>query len=98
MKTQHTPGPWNKDEQGDANGNFTIRPDDGSTNGDTHAEVIATVYTEEDARLIAAAPELLEACAAFDKALTREELEYALQLTKIAIQKAFGRPSQANQV
>lgn len=60
MKTAHTPAPWSKDEQGDANGNFTIRPDDGSTNGDIHAEVIATVYTEEDARLIAAAPELLE--------------------------------------
>lgn len=52
---------WVVDECPDAYGHWTIRPDDGTPNGDTEAEVIATVYDEDDARRIAAAPELAEA-------------------------------------
>ncbi len=91
MKTAHTPAPWSKDEQGDANGNFTIRPDDGSTNGDIHAEVIATVYTEEDARLIAAAPELLEVLKYVLPILEDNNLTFGDDFAK----EAFNRAEQA---
>jgi type VI protein secretion system component VasF len=50
---------WTADECVDARGFTTIRPSDGSANGDTDVEPIATVYREADAPLIAAAPDLL---------------------------------------
>lgn len=59
--SNHTPGPWNADEQPDAYGYGTIRPCDGTENGDTSAQPIATVYEYANARLIAAAPDLLAA-------------------------------------
>lgn len=35
---------WVVDECADANGNWTIRIDNGTPNGDTELEVVATVY------------------------------------------------------
>ena len=58
--TSHTPGPWVADESEDADGFLTIRRSDGTPNGDLET-CIASVYGDEDAALIAAAPELLEA-------------------------------------
>ncbi len=40
------------DECPDANGNFTIRPYDGSPNGDIYADTIGTIYDKEQAELI----------------------------------------------
>ena len=66
IRTAHTPGPWITDDAPDAYGNLTIRPDNGTMNGDYEAELIATVYWpdrnewgEGNANLIAAAPLLL---------------------------------------
>ena len=57
--TQHTPGPWTVDDCPDADGYDTIRLADGTLNGNTEAQPIATAYSH--AALIAAAPALLEA-------------------------------------
>ena len=46
----------------DANGFHTIRHSDGTIHGNTEENPVATVYTKEYAHIIAAAPELLEAC------------------------------------
>lgn len=54
-KAKHTP--WTVDECEDAHGNITIRPADGTTNGDTSSSPIATVYHTQHAAIIAAAPE-----------------------------------------
>lgn len=47
------------DQCEDAQGNITIRKNDGSENGDTDSQPVATVYEPEYAKIIAAAPELL---------------------------------------
>lgn len=57
--SKHIPMQWTADECTDANDFVTIRPADGSPNGDTDADPIATVYDEEHAGLVAAAPALL---------------------------------------
>lgn len=49
MERKHTPEPWQVDACRDANGYYTIRKDDGTLNGNTEDEVIATVYIQEDA-------------------------------------------------
>jgi hypothetical protein len=56
MKTK-----WTVDVAPDAAGFRTIRPADGTCYGDTDQQPIATVYTEQHAPLIAAAPDLLAA-------------------------------------
>ena len=40
---------------------MTIRPDDGTANGDTDSQPIAMVYDPKNGPLIAAAPDMLEA-------------------------------------
>ena len=42
--TQHTPGPWTVDGCPDAYGHATIRLADGTLNGNTEAQPIATAY------------------------------------------------------
>ena len=51
--TQHTPGPWRVGDAG--------RTIFGPPNGDPSPETIAEIRLRKNARLIAAAPELLEA-------------------------------------
>ena len=63
-ETPDTPAPWVVDECPDASGNLTIREDDGTPNGDTET-CIATAYESANARLIAAAPDMLAALNAF---------------------------------
>lgn len=63
MKTQHTPGPWRVGDAG-----HTVF---GQPNGNPSPKTICThISTIDDARLIAAAPDLLEA------------LEYCLSMSK----------------
>lgn len=50
---------WTVDECEDAAGNFTVRVADGTPNGDTSEQPIASVYHYENAKLIALSPELL---------------------------------------
>ena len=59
--SKHTPGPWQEDDCRDACGCTTIRVADNTPHGQTDKPPIATVNADGDARLIAAAPEMLEA-------------------------------------
>ena len=76
----HTPGPWGRVDRA----NYAeIVPADGSS-----APVIAMVGRADDANLIAAAPELLEACIALQReARTRN---CGLRIADEAIAKARG--------
>ena len=56
---QHTPGPWTVDDCPDADGYDTIRLADGTLNGNTEAQPIATAYSHS--ALIAAAPIMRDA-------------------------------------
>lgn len=80
MTTQHTPGPWLRTQ---GSGRFYIKTDDETS------QSLATVFSNKgdfgcisnpdyekakaNARLIAAAPELLEACQTFSEWLRRED-------------------------
>lgn len=55
MSTLHTPGPWFQGPQS-ANGWHTVRVADV---GCTHGRIVAETVETEDARLIAASPDLL---------------------------------------
>lgn len=57
---ENSPEKWTVDACRDASGNWTIRKADGTGTGNIDCEPIATVYTEADAHLISAAPELLD--------------------------------------
>lgn len=50
--TMHTPLPWQIDECLDADDNATIRRSDGTSNGNTEEQPIATVFLYPDAELI----------------------------------------------
>ena len=52
---KHTLTPWHMDECEDAAGFCTIRRHDGTQNGDTDGQPIATVYQPEDAEMIVCA-------------------------------------------
>jgi len=56
MKTTHTPGPWHYVDCGEGLHAIHDQPDKRGRH-----EQLATVYTKDNARLIAAAPELLAA-------------------------------------
>jgi hypothetical protein len=93
---KHTPGPWQADECPDAKGLTTIRPHDGTENGDMDAPVIATVYAETDAALIVAAPELLavarELAALWEsRPVQPERIQETTGRLRAAIAKAEGR-------
>lgn len=88
MKTNHTPGPWNIVQ--------------GSNSIMSPIGVVATVNMDargtmgDDARLIAAAPDLLAACVAAAKAIPDGQiagspLDCALFQLRAAIAKAEGR-------
>ena len=50
--SKHTPTPYQVDGCADANGFITIRRADGTDNGDTEHQPIATVFRSEDAEFI----------------------------------------------
>ena len=91
---------WTADPITDAQGNITIRPYDGSPEGDIDAQPIATVYDTASALIIETAPELLEACELVAACLLPAEVatptpsEELLRLSKrvrAAIAKAKGK-------
>jgi hypothetical protein len=91
MKTKHTPEPWIADECFDASGFITIRVADGTPNGDADEQPIATVYSEAHARLIAAAPELLEALKRLlDPSLKKDIREADEARARAVVAKATG--------
>lgn len=91
-EVSHTPGPWQADECEDANGFTTIREGDGTPNGALHTDPIATVYRDANARLIAAAPDLLEACKSLLYATEHiDHIKPQLNKASEAIAKAEGK-------
>jgi hypothetical protein len=63
--TEHTPGPWHAEPDGDIH--WTVRSEDYGTivNRHCYPDENCDPCAEGDARLIAAAPELLDACREF---------------------------------
>ena|SRR3990167_9508530 len=93
--TQHTPGPWNLEPMRSPTGNMLI------TNGRRETVALLRDSLQDDARLIAAAPELLtsltECLAALDQ-LHREGLrEYhpIADASRAAIARATGASPSA---
>ncbi len=99
MTTQYTPGPW---RVGDA-GHTVFGP----PNGNPSPESIALVRSKDNARLIAAAPEMLEALTAILAGFRSGELNVtkkrwedsdpynpALAEAQAAINKATGEPDR----
>lgn len=80
-REKFTPGSWTVDAAEDAFGNLTIRLADGTEHGDTEADPIAMIYDYANARLIAAAPDLLEALEAL--AIEAHELRERLNMEYI---------------
>lgn len=74
----HIPGEWRLCKN--ANGNWWVQSDE-------TAEALTRFLDEDTARLIAAAPDLLEAC---EHALTYMEVDSVRELLKAAIAKATG--------
>jgi hypothetical protein len=101
----YTQVPWTVDECPDANGLMTIRKADGSPNGDLDSDPIATVIDDNDASLIAAAPEMRLALVLNEQVLlelsslleeleeeeTRSLVRTAIIITREALAKAEGR-------
>lgn len=87
MKTEHTKGPWRIDSQ-TRFGDFTIAAGENVKT----CEFIAKTQSEANARLIAAAPDLLaalrELCA--DKYLADPINTERMKNTRVAISKAEG--------
>lgn len=90
-QTKHTPGPWRVKDNGSMEGPHVYGPVHPIDGGDYAplAGYKGGALSEADARLIAAAPELLEACrqAAFAIPTTHG----AFETVRAAIAKAEGR-------
>lgn len=90
-QAKHTPGPWILDEYGPE---FTMRTVRGkSLGGGTEVAIITTgSYSDEveeaNARLIAAAPELLEACKQAEWQYEQLGDSRAIKMLRAAIAKA----------
>lgn len=94
--SKHTPGPWSAELLNKSQSNEHWRIGNTEAGNDIVAE--CTDYASDpgerdaNARLIAAAPELLAACQAFveawDKSLQLEKTDVALRMAKEAIEKA----------
>ena len=93
MKQQHTPGPW-KTEQRTTKGEFVTETHIVASDG-SHIAEVSPCQIEENARLIAAAPDLLGACnaalVAIDSIMPPEERgDSASDKLRAAIARAKG--------
>jgi hypothetical protein len=90
MKAAHTPGPWKKDDGVVVKDELTVA----DCYGKTHAEMNA------NARLIAAAPELVDMCKICWAALTvvkhgrSFDIDKTMRLIAATIEKATGETSE----
>ena len=95
MALNHTPGPWNIASVENSTGRIKhLVPIDGKclsllTVVENDQAVFAAVYNDSDARLIAAAPDLLEALQ-FVMTAHGEQLTTAFEQAQKAIAKATG--------
>ena len=88
MNTKHTPGPWTIDGK-----NIKHYTDNGFTKVARVGDYMAARNDEANARLIAAAPELLEAAIAYvqaDKDGNNTRSRIAMKQLRAAIAKATG--------
>lgn len=87
--SKHTPGPWSVYDRGIG---FEVVTED----GETVNQGFRGTFGEEDANLIAAAPDLLEAaklvydCAFLDSRCTEDQWNKAVEAIETAIAKADG--------
>lgn len=99
--TKHTPGPWKYSadfsENGDRYTDFSIYAGDMNVIGACGSCGLPTICSEANARLIAAAPELLEALSSLTavlglkpKELSLQALQEAYDIARAAIAKAQG--------
>jgi hypothetical protein len=93
-ETQHTPGPWHVIDNGNGTLSIGAKEPDGTpcqparVNGNAQEEPWATV-TKANARLIAAAPALLEACRdlvqAYDVGMGKSAVGVRIDIARAAI-------------
>lgn len=93
--SKHTPGPWIAEPDGEDD--WKVRSEDYGTivHRNCYPEPKVDTTVEADAKLIAAAPELLAACeyvAGFKYAMTREQMITLAKRCEAAIAKAKGEP------
>ena len=87
----HTPGPWRVEPC--TNGGMILIRADGKHGA--HPQTHLQIVPEADARLIAAAPDLLEACKALIRSIDGVESSITtsgIQQIRTAIAKAEGKP------
>lgn len=97
MSAQHSAGPWRIDEMDTRKRQYRIRCEVGRSNGGAGMVVAERIELDHDARLIAAAPELLSA---LEDALAALDMEgvctatcAACDAARAAIAKATGAQS-----
>jgi hypothetical protein len=95
--SKHTPGPWRQFAvviEGDMDEYYrSIRTESCNCRGKGGFDITGFI-SEADARLIAAAPELLDACQSLVDAKTESELNYAAVIAAAAIAYAKGELSK----
>ena len=92
MSAKHTPGPWRLDNRGTTY--IVDKPGDGYITRDIcrmDSSTMSAFHQEGNARLIAAAPDLLEALKMYLIAGHKEARRAASVVAKAAIAKAEGR-------
>ena len=82
--TQHTPGPWSEDPEGEV----AVSIED--ANGNVVADVYGPAEDNPNARLIASAPELLELCEESLRALHEDDFPILKDKLRAAIAAATG--------
>lgn len=94
LKKRITPGPWEQETCGGNQKKPIIRAINGPRRfGERYWTVCSfnkSRFNQADAHLVAAAPDLLEACEASHSAKTQAELDEAVRLIEQAIKKARG--------
>lgn len=96
MNTEHTPGPWSYGQDGiDCWTLFFDDSGDGCGDGEVYISDAADDNSEANARLIAAAPDMLQALENIEANLTGRDcfpnrVEQSLRAAKSAIAKARG--------
>ena len=86
----HTPGPWFLSREG-GHIRYLVRPDAAANICKLHHTGMDPKESDANARLIAAAPELLEACRVCATALTKAQWEQGQEMAADAIAKVEGR-------
>ena len=95
METKHTPGPWNSRIKSERTWNVGVYDAQGNEVAHVSVKSALTAHRRDaDARLIAAAPDLLSALQQIecldDSVIGVNRIEYARNIARAAIAKATG--------